>query len=86
MMKLGCPPTATMLPIAMLGISARPIGSSSSMLHEIIALREAAPGPIATFRVSAANGRFQGHSDTDTRDSAYRRQQGRLLYDARRSN
>jgi hypothetical protein len=41
MMKLGRPPTAPLLPIAMIGISARPVGSSPSMLHETVAVREA---------------------------------------------
>ena len=45
-MKLGRPPIVPALPIAMIGISAPPAGSSGKMLHQ---LREQGEGATATF-------------------------------------
>src|SRR6202035_6054030 len=42
--EAGCPPTAPLLTIAMIGISARPVGGSPLMLHETVAVREAVHG------------------------------------------
>jgi hypothetical protein len=46
MMMVGCPPTAPVLPIAMIGISARPAGSLGKMLHQF---REQAEGATSRF-------------------------------------
>lgn len=43
--EAGRPPTAPLPPIAMIGSSAAPVGSSPSMLHETVAVREVAIGP-----------------------------------------
>jgi hypothetical protein len=39
--KMGGPPTALVLPIAIIGSSACPAGSYSAMLHKTVAPREA---------------------------------------------
>jgi hypothetical protein len=46
LMKVTCLPTAPALPIAMIGISARPAGSLGKMLHQ---LRDHTEGAIPTF-------------------------------------
>jgi len=51
-MKLGRPPTATVLPIAMIGTSARPAGSSGKMLHQLCELAEAATPTFLLQRMS----------------------------------
>ena len=61
-MKLGRPPTAPKLPIAMIGISARPVRSSPSMLHETIAVREAVHGPSPPRRSRLGAAGFGGTS------------------------
>jgi hypothetical protein len=41
-MKLGHPPIAPLLPIEIIGIPARPAGSSGKMLHQLCKLAEGA--------------------------------------------
>jgi hypothetical protein len=58
-----------------------------TLLLDIMRIDNCRLWPIASFRGGAAIGGFWGHSDTDTCDSTYRRRQhGRLMCDARRSN